>query len=282
MRNRPVVTRGARLFMAAVLLFTSALSGQTARQDLARAAWLRPLPEEPVDGSPGHMGLALPATIDDHPTVLRWYHGLAFVGMLAALSSQDKGIRNEIQSGREGTRDDIARTVRHLGQPEVYATVALGTVATGLISGNPRLTRAGARISSGIALGGVVSTLIKLSVGRRRPFSAADQYTFGPFSKADASFPSGHTMTAFALVTGVSDEVHSLPVSIALYTLATGVGWSRMNDNKHWLTDVVAGAAIGVTSAKIMNGHWRVFGISAPRVLLEPKGGAGLAWSASF
>lgn len=236
-------------------------------------------PTEVTEAGPG---LSLAATVDDHPTVIRWYHGLAFLGVVAALSPLDKGVRNQVQGGRDGTRDDIARTIRHVGQPEVYATVALGTVAAGLISGNSKITRAGARISSGIALGGVVSTLIKFSVGRRRPFSARDQYTFGPFSKADASFPSGHTMTAFALATGISDEVHSLPVTIGMYTLATGVGWSRMNDNKHWLTDVLTGAAIGITSVKIMNGHWRVFGISAPRVLLEPKGGAGLAWSASF
>lgn len=280
MRNRPHVTRGALLWLAPALVFAKPLSGQNARQDLAGAVWVRPMQGDQTEPPIPSLG-ARPATVNDHPTVLRWYHGLAFAGVLAALSPQDKGFRNEIQSGREGTRDDISRTIRHVGQPEVYATVALGTLATGLIAGNPKITRAGARISSGIALGGVVSTLIKFTVGRRRPFSAGDQYTFGPFSKADASFPSGHTMTAFALATGVSDEVHSLPVTITMYTLATGVGWSRMNDNKHWLTDVVAGAAIGITSVKIMNGHWRVFGISAPRVLLEPRG-AGLSWGARF
>lgn len=282
MRNRPRVKRGAMLCLAPALFLVCPLEGQSVRQDLARAGWVRPMAVAPTEVTEAGPGLSLAATVDDHPTVIRWYHGLAFLGVVAALSPLDKGVRNQVQGGRDGTRDDIARTIRHVGQPEVYATVALGTVAAGLISGNSKITRAGARISSGIALGGVVSTLIKFSVGRRRPFSARDQYTFGPFSKADASFPSGHTMTAFALATGISDEVHSLPVTIGMYTLATGVGWSRMNDNKHWLTDVLTGAAIGITSVKIMNGHWRVFGISAPRVLLEPKGGAGLAWSASF
>lgn len=282
MRNRLKVTRGALLCLAPVIVSVPPLSGQVAHQDLARIGWVRPREFDSAEMSdPGSLA-GLPATVDDHPTVIRWYHGLAFAGMVAALSTQDKGLRTEFQNARSSSTDDFAKAIRHLGQPEVYATVALGTVATGLISGNSKITRAGARITSGIALGGVVSTLIKFSVGRRRPFSAADQYTFGPFSKADASFPSGHTMTAFALATGVSDEVHSLPVSITMYTLATGVGWSRMNDNKHWLSDVVVGAAIGITSAKIMNGHWRVFGISAPRVLLEPGRGAGLAWAASF
>jgi membrane-associated phospholipid phosphatase len=86
---------------------------------------------------------------------------------------------------------------------------------------------------------------------------------------------------AFALATGVSDELHSTPATIALYTLATGTAWSRMNDNKHWLTDVLAGAAIGITSSKLMSGRWRVLGLSAPAFLLEPKG-AGLAWRVEF
>ena len=138
-------------------------------------------------------------------------------------------------------------------------------MATGLISGNSKITRAGARISAGLALGGVIVSGLKAGVGRQRPFAGEEQYIFHPFSKTDA-WPSGHTMTAFALATGVSDEVHSLPVTIGMYTLATGVAWSRMNDNKHWLTDVLSGAVIGIGSAKLMNGRWRVFGISTPRI----------------
>lgn len=53
--------------------------------------------------------------------------------------------------------------------------------------------------------------------------------------------------------------------------------WSRINDNRHWLSDVVAGAIIGITSSKLMNGKWRVLGVSGPRVLLDRET-AGLAF----
>src|SRR5262249_41424758 len=87
----------------------------------------------------------------------------------------------------------------------------------------------------------------------------------------DASWPSGHTTLAFALATSVGDEIGSTPVSIGLYTLASLTGWSRMNDNKHWFTDVLAGAASGVLTAKLMNGRWRVLGMRQPGFLEEPQ-----------
>ena len=59
-----------------------------------------------------------------------------------------------------------------------------------------------------------------------------------------------------------------------LYAFATGTAWSRMNDRRHWLSDVVAGAAVGFTAAKIVERH-------PPRFLAGP-GGARLEWSLSF
>jgi len=106
-------------------------------------------------------------------------------------------------------------------------------------------------------------------VGRRRPNGGRGAYDFSPFSGQD-SWPSGHTTMAFALATSVSDEVHSLPVTVALYGAATMTAWSRMNDDRHWLTDVVTGAAVGVVSAKVINGRLRVFGVGGPRFLLAP------------
>jgi membrane-associated phospholipid phosphatase len=86
---------------------------------------------------------------------------------------------------------------------------------------------------------------------------------------------------AFAFATALSDDIDRTWATVGLYTLATGVGWSRMNDNRHWLTDVAAGAALGITSAKLINGRWRIFGLRPPSVLLGPSQ-AGLAWQVQF
>jgi membrane-associated phospholipid phosphatase len=203
------------------------------------------------------------------PTEIHWYHAAAALGAVALISLADEPLRDQLQAHRTSGKDDLARVFKHMGQPEVYAVVGLGTIAVGLIGGNDKVTRAGERITAGLLTAGVVTSVLKVAVGRERPESSDDAYSFKPFS-GQTSWPSGHTTMAFALAASVSDEVHSIPVTIGMYTGATLTGWSRLNDNKHWLSDVVMGALVGISSAKLMNGRWTVFGLHAPKFLLEP------------
>lgn len=199
--------------------------------------------------------------------------GLAQVGMalgaVALFTVADGPLRDEVQAHRTVRGDDLARVLKHFGEPVVYAPVAVGVVAVGLVSGRPAITRAGGRIAGSLLLAGLGTSLLKPLVGRRRPNRAADAFEFKPFSGADG-WPSGHTTMAFALATSVSDEVGALPLTLGLYGAATLTAWSRINDDRHWLSDVVTGAAIGVVSARVMNGRWRVFGVGGPRFLVEP------------
>ncbi len=62
------------------------------------------------------------------------------------------------------------------------------------------------------------------------------------------SFPSGHTATAFMTATMLHKEYgwRSPWISIGSYTVAAATGVSRIMNNRHWMTDVAAGAAIGI------------------------------------
>jgi membrane-associated phospholipid phosphatase len=76
---------------------------------------------------------------------------------------------------------------------------------------------------------------------------------------------------AFALATSLADDIHRVPATVALYTVATGTALSRLNDDRHWLSDVAGGAVLGVTSARLMSGRWRVFGLRPPSVIIAPQ-----------
>jgi membrane-associated phospholipid phosphatase len=70
------------------------------------------------------------------------------------------------------------------------------------------------------------------------------------------SFPSGHTATAFIAAEFLHQEFgHLSPwISIAGYTTASATAYLRLYNNEHWLGDVLAGAAIGMASTKLV--YW--------------------------
>ncbi len=70
------------------------------------------------------------------------------------------------------------------------------------------------------------------------------------------SFPSGHTATAFVAAEFLHQEYKdkSVWISVGGYTMATMIGVSRVYNNRHWVSDVVAGAGIGILTTKVV--YW--------------------------
>jgi membrane-associated phospholipid phosphatase len=68
------------------------------------------------------------------------------------------------------------------------------------------------------------------------------------------SFPSGHTAQAFLAATFLHKEFRhkSIWYSVAGYTMATAVGTCRMVSNRHWASDVLVGAGIGILSTNLV------------------------------
>lgn len=84
---------------------------------------------------------------------------------------------------------------------------------------------------------------MKYSIHRTRPDGSANN-----------SFPSGHTATAFMAATIMHKEyglTRSPLYSIGGYTVATATAFSRQLNNRHWLSDVLAGAGIGILSTEL-------------------------------
>ena len=82
------------------------------------------------------------------------------------------------------------------------------------------------------------------------------KYTFKekrPDSGARNSFPSGHTATVFTGAELMREE-YGLGIGIGAYAVATGVAFLRLYNGRHWFNDVLAGAGVGILSARI--GYW--------------------------
>lgn len=96
-----------------------------------------------------------------------------------------------------------------------------------------------------VAAADLLATLLKLAVARDRPYVAFPERE--PLLRAmlDLSFPSGHAATAFA---GATVLAALLPRSrvLPLLVLAAAVAWSRVYVGVHYVSDVVAGAVLGV------------------------------------
>ncbi|HEV2752172.1 MAG TPA: phosphatase PAP2 family protein [Gemmatimonadales bacterium] len=211
---------------------------------------------------------------------IRWWDGAAALGGAALASAFDEAVQHATQEHRTRFGDEAAAVARRMGQPEVFVTVPGAVFLAGIVAGRPALRRSGERIAGSLALAGVLVTGAKLVIGRLRPFQSEEPYDLKPFSGADA-FPSGHATMAFGLAAALADEIRRPWASVVLFAAAAGTGWSRLNDNKHWLSDVVAGAALGTSSAQLIEGRWTVLHFRPPAFLVA-GGRPGIGWRVPF
>jgi membrane-associated phospholipid phosphatase len=99
------------------------------------------------------------------------------------------------------------------------------------------------------AAAGVIGQIVKFSVGRARP-----ELWLGAFRHARSSassFPSGHTLGAFALGGVLMFASESRTMRAVAFLLAAFVGISRILAFRHWSSDVIASAVIGLVTAWI-------------------------------
>ncbi len=105
-----------------------------------------------------------------------------------------------------------------------------------------------------LSVSGLVNILVKWLAGRQRPIIFFNNGLFGfnyfGVGYELTSFPSGHTVTAFSLATAVSLLFPRL--AIPAFIVAVSIGLTRILLTSHYLSDVIAGAGIGILSAMIV------------------------------
>ena len=168
----------------------------------------------------------------------------------------DEPFREFTQLHRNAASNKVAAVFQPLGRSG-YLLPAGGLVyASGLAFQDPKLQHTGLLLVSALLLNNLVTGKLKDEFQRRRPDEANHNTYFegGEGGRHYASFPSAHTSTAFTFATSLATVYHDHKwVPPVAYSMATLVGLSRIHDNKHWTTDVLAGAAVGFVTAKTTN-----------------------------
>lgn len=100
--------------------------------------------------------------------------------------------------------------------------------------GDPQANKRAVGMFKATAYSSGITNVLKYTVREPRPNSSARN-----------SFPSGHTTSAFAF-SGYVYEEHGYAWGIPAFMISGFVGASRINDNRHYLHDVLAGATIGL------------------------------------
>lgn len=112
------------------------------------------------------------------------------------------------------------------------------------------LRKKAALVFTAVLVPGLLVLVIKFCVGRSRPY--AGDLGFHPFTTGVdfASWPSGHSTTAFGFAVAVGMAFP--PLRWPLLALAGLIGYSRMALNMHYLADVIAGATLGSVGAVLV------------------------------
>lgn len=160
----------------------------------------------------------------------------------------------------EDVRDRYAVGAKALGGGDPHGTrdyLPLAALAGGTW-GYAALTRSSAgrqeswSLVEAAALSGVTGYVLKYAAGRRRPNETVDS---NAWTEGGDAFPSMHVNLTFAVATvfaeSGSPRFRWLRRTIG-YGAAGVVAYNRVHDNAHWLSDTVAGAALGLATARFV------------------------------
>lgn len=216
-----------------------------------------------------------------------WKYLGGFVAATAALSLVDKPVQKfalRLRNNSPSLRNISKHVTNFGGSYEVVTLAGLG--AFGFIFKNEKMKTTTLLASQSYITGALVESVMKFATGRQRPYLTDSTVTqarptfHGPFyktqkdgngKKLNSSFPSGHTTVAFAAATVYAMEYKNKPiVPIIAYSAATLIGLSRITENKHWMTDVFVGAALGYLSGRlVVNNYHRYAKLKSPKASLS-------------
>jgi membrane-associated phospholipid phosphatase len=137
---------------------------------------------------------------------------------------------------------------------ELYSPIVLfaGFAAHSLITNDMSTRKVAYEIGQASLYTGAITLILKTAFGRARPYMNEGISSYHPFSFSDDnhSFPGGHTATAFVLSTVLSRNAGPTWLKILAYLPAAITPFSRVYEDKHWVSSCFFGGALGYFVAK--------------------------------
>jgi membrane-associated phospholipid phosphatase len=151
---------------------------------------------------------------------------------------------------------------KYLGNTPEQVAFSLGTYAFGRLRDQPKVAHLGMDLLQAQILSEILIEPLKFAVHRERPDGSNHQ-----------SFPSGHAAVTFATATVIERHL-GWRKSLLGYAIASYVAMSRIHDNRHYVSDVIFGAAVGSIAGRTVVHHQADYWAFTPVAM--PGGGVAL------
>lgn len=159
----------------------------------------------------------------------------------AALIATDRQTGDELAESTGQLK--ASRVISYAGSDYGVGAIAAGFYFLGRAKHNDRARETGILGAEALIDSAIVVTALKEITQRRRPTAASGR---SDFFDGGSSFPSGHSIEAWSLATVIANEYHGRRgVQIAAYGIASAVSISRFTGEKHYLSDILVGSALG-------------------------------------
>ena len=206
--------------------------------------------------TPPHTGLrALFANFGEDvqhlPSKQNLYLTMIGGGLAALAHPADQDVNTRLRSHYDAVNTAFAPG-KYFGDTPEQVALSLGTYAFGRMFNQPKTSHLGMDLLQAQMLTEMLVEPIKFATRRQRPDASNHQ-----------SFPSGHAAITFAGATVLERHV-GWRRSLLAYTIASYVAASRLHDNRHYLSDVVFGAAVGSIAGRTVVHHASDYWAFAP------------------
>ena len=196
------------------------------------------------------------------PSMQNVYISAIGAGLALAAHPADSTLNARLMS-HYNTVNVIFAPGKYLGDTPEQVAMALATFAFGRMTDKPKVSHLANDLLQAQILSEMLVEPLKLATQRLRPYQTGS-------CGLNCSFPSGHAAITFADATVIERHL-GWKYSIIGYTIASYVAVSRLHDNKHFLSDVVFGAAVGTVAGRTVVHHERDYWAFTPTAM--PTGG---------